>query len=766
MAIFLKSKITKEYRLTDFIFDTDCKESFSKGNKVNFLDKRWSYVEFPNGIIPVKINGLYTVLEIKTSHRESNCSWRPMFPAVYSSMNIVASHIKESLFDDNKYITNWAVVTKPGSNLKGLLNISFYEREPILLDCEYDEIMPAENVDILYGGKTCDILTNQKPSFVYRKGGYYGVVVEGGRYILPPRYDLKSFMHRDPLNRCGGNPSVPYRVRLIGYGDAALVDRGDSLFVAGQNGKDMYIQGSPDKIPSYKEEKIARFEGEDYPSTSYIFGSKNDIAAFFLECFLPHRGTTTDFSPFKINNSDTLSTFLLNGLSGYSLYNARLCKDLITDANNLFLMSGTEGFISVTPKDADVPKTAFITRDYSELVMLNNINELASVAETVRMIGTTHILDYKGSIGLYDSATGFALPCSFDSIVPAKEVIDSIPELFSRFFFTYKNKRVGIVNGAVAVAKPAFDKVVCSADKRSIILKKDVYCYKHSDYELCITAEDDGSINIKDNLDAHLTNFITGYKNKGSLYISDGYFELAADLGDKEMLARTYNAAACIAINYAVSTNKKSDAMSALDLADSYHARAVKLSDNEIPDLDLTGIRERVTEYYRLQDIAKAEAEAARQKQIEEERMRQAEAAQRQRQQRTEAWAQLAGALSQLSQNINNAFNQSHHRSTRNTYSTVTTNRKTSSTSIHSSTSAPQRTTTKTTSYANRKQLELAYNTAKDIVMKYYYGNYTWDLNAVRRSQQSMRETRALANKQGFTIPKSDFEDVSAPYRK
>lgn len=62
--------------------------------------------------------------------------------------------------------------------------------------------------------------------------------------------------------------------------------------------------------------------------------------------------------------------------------------------------------------------------------------------------------------------------------------------------------------------------------------------------------------------------------------------------------------------------------------------------------------------------------------------------------------------------------------------------------------------------------IERAYDLATDIVMKYYYGKYSWDLNAVRREQQDMREIRALAKKQGFTIQKSKFEDVSAPYRK
>lgn len=38
MAVFCKSKISEETQITDFIFDTDCKESFGKGKNVNFLD--------------------------------------------------------------------------------------------------------------------------------------------------------------------------------------------------------------------------------------------------------------------------------------------------------------------------------------------------------------------------------------------------------------------------------------------------------------------------------------------------------------------------------------------------------------------------------------------------------------------------------------------------------------------------------------------------------------------------------------------------------
>lgn len=788
MAVFYKSKITKEYRLTDYIFDTDCKESFAKDNKVNFLDKRSmdpyniypseyigkkynrerAYVKSFYGIIPVKKDGLYTVLDISThTSVQTLISWKLMFPATYNSMTIVASHTS-----DNKIITNWAIVTRPGSNLKGLLRLNRYERNPVLLDCEYDEISPAAKVSIIDGGKECHIFSNREPSFVFSKGNRYGVVLEGGKDdIMPPRYDLKSFTHTDPI-KYGSSTDTPYRVRSINSW-TALLERGDSLFIACK-GKEMYIQGSPDKIPTYREIKIANFEGERYPPIFYIFGDKNDISVLASrhDLLIPHRGTTSEIKPFKIFRNDTLSTYLLSGSTGCSLYNARKGTDLITEADTIYMMPDTEGFISVTPKGTDTAKTAFLTRDYSEAVLLDNIDTLPTVAETTKTIGTTQILNYKGSIGLYDSATGFALPCSFDSIVPATEVIDSIPEPFSRFFFTYKDKRIGMVSSAGAVAKPTFGKAIRSTDKRSIVLKKDVYCYKHSDYELCITAENDDRISMNDNLDTHLTNFVTEFNKhyKNGLYIPDTYFALAADLDDKEMLARTYDAAACIAINCAIKTNNKENAMSDLNRADTYHARAVELSGREISDIDLPGIRERVTEYHRLLDIAKAEAEAARQKQMEEERIRQAKAAQRQRQQRAEAWAQLAGTLSQLSQNINSAIRRSsassRPHSTGNTNPTVTTHRQTSATSVSSSTSATQRTPTNTTSFANRKMIERAYDLATDIVMKYYYGKYSWDLNAVRREQQDMREIRALAKKQGFTIQKSKFEDVSAPYRK
>lgn len=39
MAVFCKSKISEETQITDFIFDTDCKESFGKGKNVNFLEQ-------------------------------------------------------------------------------------------------------------------------------------------------------------------------------------------------------------------------------------------------------------------------------------------------------------------------------------------------------------------------------------------------------------------------------------------------------------------------------------------------------------------------------------------------------------------------------------------------------------------------------------------------------------------------------------------------------------------------------------------------------
>ena len=246
-------------------------------------------------------------------------------------------------------------------------------------------------------------------------------------------------------------------------------------------------------------------------------------------------------------------------------------------------------------------------------------------------------------------------------------------------------------------------------------------------------------------------------------------FKFAAHSDRPELLPRIYQSGAMIAINTALATPDKRIAMKMLDKADELHLHAVIKSETELPDLDLPGIRERLIDYFTQQDIARAEAEAARQREAELQAQAQAEAQARQRQERAQAWAQLADALGQLGQGISNAIGnyQASKASNRAAASAprrpATVHQSTASSS--SSSSAPAQ-RNPAADFFNRKNFERAYDTAKGIVMKYYYGQYAWNLREVQKAQESMRDTRAKAQKQGFTIYKSDFEDITAPYRK
>mgnify|MGYP007126504839 FL=1 len=788
MAVFCKSKISEETQITDFIFDTDCKESFGKGKNVNFLDAsdcygildyisrkgKFPYIRRVNGIVPVKVNGRYNLLVVKARINPREDDWRVVFPEGYDTWEIAATYDKY-LSGNDKLKKFYIYVTRGDSNHKGLLSIDrlVSRRDAVVLDCEYDEIIPADNgnIDKEKGKLKWNYNPPNRPMFITRKGNRWGAVLDPYD-VVPPLYDLKSFTRTEQYD--DERPMrTPYLIRRVSWSLVA-VERGDTLILANEYKDLPFTNHRPGEIPPFEEWKIADFEGEYTPASVIVFDAPDNMAAYNVQRhhFIPHKGSTYDIRSFLTFTSDTLSTYILSGKYGCKLYNADLGKELISDATSIAPIPGSNGFLSVSLPGDSRPKAAFLTRDYSEAVILDSMEELPAIAKTTGQTGTTRILDYEGNAGLYDSASGFALPCVYDSIVPVASIVDSIPDVIGRLFLAYKNKKFGIVGSSAPVMGKVFDKIKRSPDGRGIMLDADVYNSPDS-YILEIKCNDEGNLTFDDNLDKIFQNlFVKADKEDVKYdhtidYLLLGMFEFAAHSDRPELLPRIYQSGAMIAINTALATSDKRTAMEMLDKADELHLHAVIKSETELPDLDLPGIRERLIEYFRQQDIARAEAEAARQREAELQAQAQAEAQARQRQERAQAWAQLADALGQLGQGISNAIGNYQASKASNRAAASAPHRPATvhqSTASSSSSAPAQR--NPAADFFNRKNFERAYDTAKGIVMKYYYGQYAWNLREVQKIQESMRDTRAKAQKQGFTIYKSDFEDVTAPYRK
>lgn len=792
MAVFCKSKISEETQITDFIFDTDCKESFGKGKNVNFLEAsdcygildyisrkgKFPYIRRVSGIVPVKVNGRYNLLVVKARISPGKDDWRVVFPEGYDTWEIAATYEKY-LSGNDKLKKFYIYVTRGDSNHKGLLSIDRLVsiRDAVVLDCEYDEIIPADNGNLKKEGENLewDYNSLDRPMFITRKGNRWGAVVDPYS-VVPALYDLKSFTRTEQYE--DERPMrTPYLIRRVNSWLVA-VERGDTLLLVDDyRGNEMpFTNHRPGEIPPFEEWEIADFEGEYSPTKMLVFDAPDNMAAYNVlrHHFIPHKGSTYDIKPFHTFTSDTLSTYILSGDYGSKLYNAHLGKEVIPDATSIVPIPGSNGFMSVSLPGDSRPKAAFLTRDYSEAVILDSMEELPAIAKTTGQTGTTRILDYKGNAGLYDSASGFALPCVYDSIVPVATIIDSIPDVIGRLFLTYKNKQFGIVGSSAPVMGKVFDKIKRSPDGYGIMLEADVYNSPDS-YILEIKCNDEGNLTFDDNLDKIFQNlFVKADKEDVRYghtidYLLHGMFKFAAHSDRPELLLRIYQSGAMIAVNKALATSDKKTAMTMLDKADELHLHAAIISETELSDLDLPGIRQSLTGYFRQQDIARAEAEAARQREAELQAQAQAEAQARQRQERAQAWAQLADALGQLGQGISNAIgnyqaSKASNRAAASAPRRPATVHKSSASSSSSSSAPAQR--NPAADFFNRKNFERAYDTAKGIVMKYYYGQYAWNLREVQKAQESMRDTRAKAQKQGFTIYKSDFEDVTAPYRK
>ena len=400
MAVFRKSKNSGEAQITDFIFDTDCKESFGKGKNVNFLDASIYYGDV-GGIVPVKVNGLYNLLVVKARSRPSDDDWRVVFPEGYDTWEIAASYDKYLYLSGNDKLKKFYIyVTRVDSNHKGLLSIDrlVSGRNAVVLDCEYDEIIPADNGNLEkekgklkwnYNPPNC-------PMFITRKGNRWGAVRDP-QDVVPAMYDLKSFTRTEQYD--DERPMrTPYLIRIVSWSLVA-VERGDTLFLADRHGNDLpFTNHRPGEIPTFEEREIADFEGDYSPARVIVFDAPDNIAAYNVQRhhFIPHKGSTSDIKSFHTFTSDTLSTYILSGKYGCKLYNADLGKELIPDATSIAPIPGSNGFLSVSLPGDSRPKAAFVTRDYSEAVILDSMEELPAIAKTTGQTGTTRILDYKG----------------------------------------------------------------------------------------------------------------------------------------------------------------------------------------------------------------------------------------------------------------------------------------------------------------------------------------------------------------------------------
>lgn len=787
IAVFCKSEITHEQQITDYLFDAGFKGSFDKGNKVSFISKsnhiqtadknkkgEWRYINEIVGIVRVKIDGLYNVLSIRTSQYgsdESKILFSEGFDSWENALIDSPKTVEGKSLDTNCY----AYVTRPGSPLKGLLKLQSHSGRgwnPIKLECEYDEIILADKANINRDG-SIDVNQHLTPTFVIRKGNRWGAY-EDYKGMVKAAYDRKSFTYT--------LPSMQHQYAVRSHGDMCFVERNDSVFIADREGHEIYYPGTAEALPTIETVNIPRYEGEYNPSQLQVIKVPGDLAAYSYEGdhFVPFKGSTSAIDIFQVSLVDDISTYLLTGSYGKILYNADKGKDLISSASSISLIPGMEGFLSVSFADKSTPKAAFITRDGSEAVLLNSMSDILSVAETVRTIGSAKILDYKGSVGLYNPTSGYILPCSYDSIMTVSEIIDSIPASIGNLLLSYKNKKFGISGSSASVMGRIFNKIERTNDRKGLIFKASIIA--SNPYKLQVTADENGSLVFEDNLDELFSDLIPRIRNKikdnsaYTHYMDDalrGMMEVSAYTGKPELLSRIYEIGARQSINKALEVNEKRRAMEWLDKAGELYALAVAHSETELADLDIIGIRKRVAEYYRQQAIEQAEAEAARKLELERQAREQAEAQKLARQQRAEAWMQLATALGQMGQGINNAVSNYQASKARNrivrrqTYTPSTTYSGSSSSSGSSlASSSTSKTTAKGNNLGNRKMLEVAYDTAKGVVMKYYYGKYTWDWASVQKSQQNMRDTRATAAKYGYNIHKSEFEDVKAPYRK
>lgn len=426
-----------------------------------------------------------------------------------------------------------------------------------------------------------------------------------------------------------------------------------------------------------------------------------------------------------------------------------------------------EGFIDIARGcNQDSIVKGFITARADSVVMLSSVGDLARMGEDKDSVGDNRLFSLLGGVGLANEKAGRYIAPVYDNIMPLCNLNDSLPE---NWFGTARGHRVGLVVDGETVLDCIYHNITSEGDSTLVFTLYDWPRKARKMYYDDLTTStsnfpyvvkirtDSDTLLFSDNFDKILARLSEAETELGILNRYYSALDVADVAGRADMMPYLKHYGAVAMENLIL---KK---LSADDFKPTAATqRGLQFARDLYAELDMPGDLERCEQL----------AENVREVQLQQELQRQQEQQRLEalRQQRAQAWADVARALGEMAQGINNAVSQysASKRTSSSSYSRTRRSQPSTSTSARSSSSSHSTSTakTKTPNFGNRKALELAYEQSKSTLMKYYYGSYVWDLREVRDIQQSMRETRAQAQKQGFTIYKSDLEDVSAPYRK
>lgn len=522
--------------------------------------------------------------------------------------------------------------------------------------------------------------------------------------------------------------------------------------------------------------------GED-PDGSYMaispdeFGRIRDMAGFvdfgekpvYLPPVFRADWTAREVRPerFRSLPSDTTSVYYVRNERDnrpgmiHRLYSASAGK-FIWDTPDHAVMgtnTGSDGFIDIALNNrTDSVVRGFITARADSIVIPASMVDLAAMGQVKAIVGGNRIFTFGGGVGLSNEGAGQYIAPVYDDITPMRTVAQAAP---ADWFLTRRGNRYGLMRDGTTVLQCVYDRVEAEGDS---LVTFSLTSWPRKGYKY-----HDGRLNT---IQLSPRPYFVYLRTDSVGVVSDNFDSLLqsfANNGNEDVIKASY----CSMLDMMVFSSR-SDLFYPLTLTCAAAMEDLvgkKISaDNYVPDTatdrgvkfaeelyNMLGMKEdadRCAMLARDVDAARMAFDQRINEQIEERRR-----------QRAEAWVQLAQALGQLAQGINNSVSQyraSKSSASRSVAAQPRTGAQRTSASSPSGKGATKRGVTVSAPPRRTDWTSLSHtydNWASSIIKMQVWPDKYYNKNDLRHAQQEMRDIRKMIEARGGYKSKSDLED-------
>lgn len=541
-----------------------------------------------------------------------------------------------------------------------------------LLLCEYTEMKIDSISELDLRATTPKWRTKKYESNlrVLGKNGKYGIF-DGEKFIIPTKYDSTSFSIRQHSGEPAGKKRFLTQVCYIDHNWKANL-----YYVMQRDGMRCILDGDCREVFAHKLRK-----GEDRGFDFALSGlgdiyyiSADDEKMFFrllhdsiqVNC----RGGLLPKYPFDVMPDKKHTYWLMENEEGaVGLYNSKTDQMILpAEYKAIELPDQLNEVFTVTDKNG-VARHAFITHDGTAVVQFNNVNDLLKMSKVVKKVGKYQILKYKDAYGIYNTVTKASTALNYTTVKTLGEVKPDVNSAFKNFLLITRGTKKGLVSNDYFF-NAMFDQVVLTDSAVAVTFK---------DWYHILDANSSGPyFNVKPQ---KMTNFIQYLKiNSNGKEVTDhNILSTTLKYGDDKRLAGEIKTLAFILKNNMIQTHyelalagwnvKQGNYNTAIS---QYTAVKGKLGDGaaqidvlieKLRDLQAQkDEKERWEAEQREMERLMAE-EQRKQEEYEQQRryIEQQRAAEARRQQKLQAWADVAAAVGNMAQGINNAVQKRYN---------------------------------------------------------------------------------------------------------